>query len=95
MGITRHEADIFRELAPRILAFALHIDAHKETRDTDGWILAAPNGKPAGLVENNYPGRAGRGQVERTGVPLRMTDILGWILTSQYSTGRDSPAAMT
>ena len=75
--------DAFREMAPQLLCFALHINARKETRDTDGWILTAPNGKPARLVENNYPGggRFGRGQVEMTGVPLaRLMDMLGRML---------------
>jgi uncharacterized protein (TIGR03435 family) len=78
---TKPEA--FRDMTPQILCFALHISARKETQDTDGWILTAPNGKPAGLVENNYPGpgRAGKGQVDMAGVPLaRLTDMLGRML---------------
>jgi uncharacterized protein (TIGR03435 family) len=60
----------FNALARELLCAAFKVKAGSETRDTDVWVLTAPNGKPAGLAESDgYGGsswNSGNGKIRMT-----------------------------
>jgi hypothetical protein len=56
----RTEDKALRKLLPDLLAIALHVSATRETRQTDGWILTAPHGKPESLKEAASSGGSSR-----------------------------------
>jgi len=43
--------EALREVARQVVSTAFHVRVRKETKDADVYILSAPNGRPAGLVE--------------------------------------------
>jgi uncharacterized protein (TIGR03435 family) len=68
----------FRELLPSLLCMTLHVTARKEKRDTEGWILKAPNGKPDALkaVDTNGMFSFGFGIINTLGSDMSsLTDL--------------------
>ena len=51
LTVPRASSAAFQKLVPDILCLAFHVTMRRETRDTDGWILKAPQGKPDALKE--------------------------------------------
>jgi uncharacterized protein (TIGR03435 family) len=63
------------KVLPDLLAIAFHVTAKRETRETEGWILTAPNGKPEALKEAAGSGgssQAGGGILKITGSKIGM-----------------------
>jgi uncharacterized protein (TIGR03435 family) len=77
VSLTAPKADpqAFRKLIPDLLCLALHVTMQRETRDTDGWILKAPNGKPEALKEASSRGGSGttrKGELTMVGMPMEV-----------------------
>jgi uncharacterized protein (TIGR03435 family) len=63
--------DLLKSLARTALESALALDVQRETRETDAWVLTAPNRKPAGLKETESPGGGIMSSAGRNSVGLR------------------------
>jgi len=87
----KNQNEALRKLLPDLLAVAFQVDVRREKRESEGWILKAPHGKPDGLKDAaGYGGSAnwGGGKVHVIGGDLaqlaRITQsLLGKPVTDQ------------
>ena len=78
----RNEDAALKKLLPDLLSIALHVTATKETRNTEGWILTAPNGLPKEFQEAASTGgtsSVGHGSMKMAG--MRMSNLAGMAQT--------------
>ncbi len=71
-GPKSESAEIMKML-PNLFAVAFHVTATLETREVDGWIITAPNGRPEALKEAAGMGgfsQAGNGALKLTGTNM-------------------------
>ena len=67
--------DVLKSLARTALESALALDVQRETRESDAWVLTAPNRKPAGLKETESPGGGVMSSTGRNSVGIRNGQI--------------------
>jgi uncharacterized protein (TIGR03435 family) len=74
------DGEQFRQVARDVVCAAFRLRARKESRDTDVYVLTAPNGKPAGLVEAAPMGGilsgSGKGTLRLTGPMISLANLL-------------------
>jgi uncharacterized protein (TIGR03435 family) len=80
----RTEDEALRKLLPDLVAAAFHVTVKRETRDTEGWVLTAPKGRPEGLQEAAGRGgssQSGGGTFKMTGMAMaQMVRMMQYVL---------------
>lgn len=76
------KGDALQALLQQVVCAAFHLEVSRETRDTDVFVLTAPNGKPAALIETASTGGSmtsrGKGQLKLIGNSLSsLANVLG------------------
>jgi uncharacterized protein (TIGR03435 family) len=76
-GATR---DAFQQVTRDIVSAAFRVNARKETRDMDVYLLTAPSGRPPGLVEATPTGGilsgGGRGRLKLSGPLMALAGLI-------------------
>jgi uncharacterized protein (TIGR03435 family) len=74
------DGEAFRQVTRDVVCAAFRLSARKESRETDVYVLAAPNGKPPGLVEAVPMGGifsgSGKGSLRVTGPMMSLASML-------------------
>jgi hypothetical protein len=90
-AVPQAEDQDLRRLLPEMLSMALRIQVKRETRQMDGWILAAPQGKPDALKPPTFSGsQVVHGNFHMTGMDLsNIADMLQAVLRRPVENRRE------